>query len=73
MLSQFNVIRAQFFKALLSQSLKAVGTVMTHPKDLHVALTPKANRTVSLTLFAFKDNIMICYWIPKIAMLVLLL
>ena len=60
-------------ETLKSNNLTIVGTVMPNRKHLLVELTKKAYRLVGSTLFAFKDDLIMCSWVSKINKLVLLL
>ena len=60
-------------ETLKSNNLTIVGTVMPNRKHLLVELTKKACRLVGSTLFAFKDDLIMCSWVSKINKLVLLL
>ena len=46
---------------------------MPNRKHLPIPLTIKGNREINSTLFAFKDSVIMCSWVPKKGKLVLLL
>ena len=55
----------EMIETLKSNNLTLVGTVMPNQKHLPVALTIKAGLLVGSTLFAFKDDLTMCSWVPK--------
>ena len=77
--SGINVTGDQYFtgvetiETLKSNNLTLFGTLMPNRKHLPVELTKKAGRLVGSTLFAFKDDLTMCLWVPKKNKLALLL
>ena len=63
----------ELFEHLLKVKLTSDGTIMSNRKHLPIPLTIKGNREINSTLFAFKDSVIMCSWVPKKGKLVLLL
>ena len=55
----------ELFEHLLKVKLSSAGIVMPNCKHLPIALTAKGNREINSTLFAFKDSVTMCSWVPK--------
>ena len=77
--SGINVTCDQYFmgvemiETIKSNNLTLFGKLMPNRKHLPVELTKKAGRLVGSTLFAFKDDLTMCLYVPKKNKLALLL
>ena len=56
-----NITCDQYF----SNYLTVVGTIVSNQKHLPVELIKKAGHLVGSTLFAFKDDLTVCFWVPE--------